>query len=88
MAFFYAGNIDKSLSYHLFGPAFVFFCMLVVVTLFLERLTKKEYFRKILFNVRAGYIAGLLLGAYHLVRLVFFVMQHNITEIVKESVWK
>ena len=88
MVFFYEGDWNKSLSYHIFGPAFIFFCVLAIVTLSTELVTKKEYFKKLLFNIRVAYVAGLMLGSYHLVRLFYFVMEHNVNDILKESVWR
>jgi hypothetical protein len=88
MIFFYEGDLSRSLSYHLFGPAFVFFCLLAIVTLSVELFTRKEYFKKYLYNMNLAYTAGFLLGSYHLVRLVMFVMNHSMTDILRESVWK
>ncbi|MFN8144786.1 MAG: DUF2752 domain-containing protein [Bacteroidia bacterium] len=88
MVFLYEGDFSKSISYHMFGPAFVFFCICAIFFLSLELITKREYFRNILFNVRVGYAAGILLGIYHISRVVYFVMHHSFADILKESIWQ
>ena len=85
---FYEGNVAKSLAYHILGPAVVFFGVFTIVLLFIEIKTQKEYFNQYLYNRKTAYGLALFLGVYHIIRLVLFVEQHSLQEIIKESVWK
>ena len=88
MIFFYDGNIAKSFYYHLFGPFTVLFCVFSIIILTAELLTRKEYFRKILFNKNLSYFLGASLVIYHITRLVFFISSNNIDSILEQSIWK
>lgn len=85
---FYEGRLLVSISYHILGPITVVFSMLLIVLLSVEITTKKEYFNHYLYHKKAAYGLAIFLGIYHIIRLVFFVQQHSIQEILKESIWK
>lgn len=88
MVYFYKGDIIKSISYHILGPAVVIICLLVVVLLSIELVTKKDYFKNYFYNKKLAYSLAIFLGIYHIIRLVFFINQHTLQEILKESIWK
>jgi len=88
LVFLYQGDFQKSIHYHLFGPAFAFFCIAAVALLTTEIITKKEFLNKYIYNIRVGYMAAVILGSYHVFRLVVFTMNHSVGEILRESIWR
>jgi hypothetical protein len=88
LVYFYEGEINKSLYYHVLGPFVVVFCVITVLVLSFEIITKKEYFNAVLYNKKLAYSLGIALGVYHFVRLVYFVYSHTWNEIIVQSIWK
>jgi hypothetical protein len=87
LVFAYQGEIQKSLSYHIFGFPAILACVVTIAVLIVEIITGKEYFQNILYSRRLTYVLAFILGGYHLVRTVIFVIQHSLTEILRESIW-
>ena len=88
LIFLYEGNFSKSIYYHLFGPFTFLFCIVAIIVLTVELLTKKEYFQKILYSKKLAYFLGTTLGIYHLTRIIFFVSSNNLADILRQSIWK
>lgn len=88
LVFLYAGDLVKSMYYHLFGPLTFLFCIAAIFVLSLELITKKEYFQNILFNKKIAYVLGSTLAVYHIIRLILFISTNNIDDILRESIWK
>ena len=88
LIFFYEGDFLKSIYYHLFGPFTFLFCIIAIVVLTAELVTKKEYFQKILYSKKLAYTLGTTLAIYHLTRLIFFISTNNIYDILRQSIWK
>ena len=88
MVYFYDGNVLKSLSFHLFGPLVVGFCIFMIVLFLVEIKTKRTYFRKWFFNRKLAYYLAVFLIGYHIFRLIFFVQEHSWDEILKQSIWR
>lgn len=88
IVYFYQGDIVQSISYHILGPAVVFFCVFTILLLLVELKTKKEYFNQYLYNKKAAYGLAFFIGFYHVIRLVYFIHEHSFQEILKESIWK
>ena len=88
LIFLYEGNLSKSIYYHLFGPFTALFCVIAVIVLIMELLTKKEFFQKIIYSKKLAYFLGTTLGSYHLIRIIFFVSTNNLDEILLQSIWK
>lgn len=88
IVYFYEGNLIKSISYHILGPATVFFCLMAIVVLSIEIKTKKEYFNTYIYNRKFAYGLAIFLGIYHVIRLIYFISEHSFQEILKESIWK
>jgi len=88
IVYFYEGDIVKSISYHILGPAVVFFCLFSIGLLSIELKTKKEYFNKYLYSRKLAYGLAIFLAVYHIIRLYYFVNEHSFQEILKESIWK
>ena len=44
LVYFYEGDIYKSLYYHILGPFVIFFCIITIVVLATELITKKRIF--------------------------------------------
>jgi hypothetical protein len=88
IVYFYEGNVFKSISYHILGPAVVFFCLMVIVLLSVELKTQKDYFKQYIYSKKLAYGLAIFLGIYHIIRLVYFVNEHSFQEILRESVWK
>lgn len=87
LIFLYQGYWFKSLDYHAFGPFTVLGCVFAIALLSTELLTGKVYLREWLFNKKLAYMLGATLGLYHFIRLILFVYNHHISDILKESVW-
>jgi hypothetical protein len=88
LVYFYEGDIYKSLSYHILGPFVIAFCLLTIVVLTTELITKKDYFKKWLYNKRLAYGLAIFLAVYHIIRLGFFVHHNSWDSILKQSIWK
>jgi uncharacterized membrane protein len=88
LVYFYEGDLQKSLYYHIFGPLVIVFCIVTIVVLTTELITKKEYFNKLLFNKKLAYGLGIFLATYHFIRIVYFIRNNSIDDILKQSIWK
>lgn len=86
--FLYKGELLKSLTYHLFGPALVLFCVGLIIVWTVELITRREYLAVLWRSKAFTYSVAGSLGAYHLVRLIIFVYSNSITDILRESIWK
>lgn len=84
----YEGDFYKSISYNLFGPLVIVFCIVTIIVLVTEIITKKEYFNHILFSKKLTYSFAAFLIIYHIIRLVFFVKNNSLDAILKESIWR
>jgi len=88
LIFLYKGDFLKSIYYHLFGPFTFLFCIIAIVVLTVELITKKEYFQSILYSKNLAYALGTILVIYHLTRLIFFILTNNIDDVLRQSIWK
>lgn len=86
--FLYKGELLKSLTYHLFGPALVLFCAGLAIIWTVELITRREYLAVLWRSKVFTYSVAGSLGAYHLVRLIIFVYSNSIADILKESIWR
>ena len=87
LVFLYEGDIYKSMYYHILGPFVVLFCIITIFVLSAEIYTKREYFHQYFYNKKLAIFWGLLLGFYHLMRLVLFVKNNSLNKIAEESIW-
>lgn len=85
--FLYKGDIMKSLTYHIFGPLVILFCVVSVFVLTLEIITRKEYLNKLFYNSKVAYMLGFVLATYHITRLVIFISHNSVADILKQSIW-
>ncbi|WP_035668863.1 DUF2752 domain-containing protein [Flavobacterium sp. 83] len=88
LVYFYEGDFYKSISYHVLGPFVIVFCIVTIVVLTMELITQKEYFNAVLYNKKLAYGLGFFLVVYHIIRLVFFIKNHSLDAILKESIWR
>ena len=88
LVYFYEGNLYKSFYYHILGPFVVVFAIITIVVLTTEIITKKEYFNKYFYSKKLAIFMGLFLGTYQLIRVIYFIKNQSLDEIVKESIWK
>ena len=84
----YEGNIYKSVIYHVLGPFVIVFAIVAILVLSAELITKKEYFKRYFYNKKLGICLAVFLGCYHFIRVVFFIKNHSMSEILKESIWR
>ena len=85
--FAYQGDVLKSLSYHIFGYPAIVASVLAIVVLIMEIITGREYFQKILYSSRLAYVLAFILVSYHVIRIIIFIWQHSLIEILQESIW-
>jgi Na+/H+ antiporter NhaC len=88
LVYFYEGDLQKSLYYHILGPLVIVFCVLTIVVLTTELLTKKEYFNNLLFNKKLAYGLGIFLATYHFIRIIYFIRNNSIDDILHQSIWR
>jgi len=88
LVYFYEGDLQKSLYYHILGPFVVAFCIATIMVLSAELITKKEYFNKLLFNKKLGYGLGIFLAGYYLIRIIYFIKNNSIDAILHQSIWR
>lgn len=87
---FYAWQLDfeTSFRYHAFGPPALAGLLLLGLIFSFEWLSGREYLSSSLwYSRRAAMALGLLLGVYHLVRLVILLFQSAPGEILQASIW-
>lgn len=88
LVYFYDGDIQKSLYYHILGPMVILFCVVTIVVLTTELITKKEYFNNLLFNKKLAYGLAVFLVTYHFIRIIYFIRNNSIDDILHQSIWK
>ena len=88
LVYCYEGDLQKSLYYHILGPFVILFCVLVIVVLSTELITKKEYFNGLLFNKKLAYGLGIFLATYHFIRIIYFINNNSIDAILRQSIWR
>jgi len=88
LVYFYEGDIYKSLYYHILGPLVIVFCFVTIVVLSTELITKKEYFNQLLFNKKLAYGLGIFLVTYHFIRIIYFISNNSIDDILRQSIWR
>ena len=88
LVYFYEGDLYKSLYYHILGPLVIVFCVVTIAVLTTELLTKKEYFNNPLFNKKLVYGFGIFLASYHFIRILYFIKNNSIDDILRQSIWK
>jgi len=84
----YKGDVMNSLSYHIFGPFVILFCLVSLAVLITELITKKEYFNNLFYSSRLAYTLGFILASYHITRLTMLFAHSSMTDILKESIWR
>jgi hypothetical protein len=87
LVFFYLGQWEKSISYHLFGPLVVAVSLVLTVLLLLEIVWRRDLTSSFLFRKNAGVVLGAGLAIYHASRLIYFLSTHSLSDILKESMW-
>ena len=88
LVYLYEGNLYKSLYYHILGPFVILFCLVTIAVLVTEIITKKEYFNQYLYNKKLAYGLGYFLATYHLIRIIIFIKNNSIDDILRQSIWK
>lgn len=87
LVYFYQGDLYRSISYHILGPFVIVFCVLAIIILVTELITKKEYFAGLLYNRKLAYGLAAFLAVYHFIRLIFFVSNNSFDDILRQSIW-
>ncbi|MCI4444073.1 MAG: DUF2752 domain-containing protein [Lentimicrobium sp.] len=88
LVYFYEGDLQKSLYYHILGPLVIVFCLVTIVVLTTELITKKEYFNKWLFNKKLAYGLAIFLATYHFIRIIYFIKNNSLDDIIHQSIWR
>ena len=88
MVYCYEGNFAKSLQYHVLGPFAILFCVFMIILLWVEIITQKNYFQNYFYNKKIAYSLAVFLMLYHSYRLIIYIITHSWDEIVRESIWK
>lgn len=88
LVYFYEGDLQKSLYYHILGPFVIAFCMVTIVVLSTELITKKEYFTNLLFNKKLAYGLAIFLATYHFIRILYFINNNSMDAILQQSIWR
>lgn len=88
MVYFYEGDLYKSLYYHILGPFVIVFCIVAIAVLSTELITKKEYFNHLLFNKKLAYGLAIFLATYHFIRIIYFIRNNSIDDVLQQSIWR
>ena len=88
LVYFYEGDLQKSFYYHVLGPLVIVFCIATILVLSVELITKKEYFNNFLFNKKMAYGLGIFLATYHFFRILYFIKDNSIDDILHQSIWR
>ncbi|MBP6758932.1 MAG: DUF2752 domain-containing protein [Flavobacterium sp.] len=88
LVYFYEGDLQKSLYYHILGPFVILFCVVTIMVLVTELITKKEYLNGLLFNKKLAYGLAIFLATYHFIRIIYFINNNSIDDILRQSIWR
>ncbi len=88
MVYFYEGDLIKSLYYHILGPFVIAFCVVIIVVLTVELITKKEYFTQLLYSKKLAYGLAIFLASYHFIRIIYFINNNSLDDILRQSIWR
>ncbi|QBN19168.1 DUF2752 domain-containing protein [Flavobacterium nackdongense] len=88
LVYFYEGDVYKSLYFNIFGPLVVAFCVATIIVLSTELITNKEYFNQLLFNKKLAYGLAIFLASYHFIRIIYFIKNNSIDDILRQSIWR
>lgn len=88
LVYFYEGDLERSFTFHLFGPFVILFSLVTTVVLSSELITKKEYLNNYLYNKKIAYFLAVILVIYHVIRLVYFVKTNDFDSILQQSIWR
>jgi hypothetical protein len=88
LVYFYEGDLYKSLYYHILGPFVIAFCVVTILVLSTELVTQKEYFTKLLFNKKLAYGLAIFLASYHFIRIIYFINNNSMDDILRQSIWR
>ena len=86
--FLYQGDWSKSLHYHLFGPLLLLAFIGMLLILMFEFMSGKTIINRLLYNKKVTLILGVGLMIYHFTRLVIFVSENKVDDILRQSIWK
>lgn len=87
MVSLYRGDLAASFRYHLFGPLLILFFTAALFVMTAELIRGRNYSIKWLYNMKLAYGAAVLMGSYHLIRVILFITSHSFGEILHESIW-
>ena len=87
MVSLYRGDLAESFRYHLFGPLLVLFFTSALFVMIAELIRGRNFQIRWLYNMKLAYGAAVLMGGYHLVRIILFVSANSFREILHESIW-
>ncbi|MFA5301298.1 MAG: DUF2752 domain-containing protein [Bacteroidales bacterium] len=87
MVSLYRGDLAESFRNHLFGPLLVLFFISALFVMTVELIRGRNYKKRWLYNMKLAYGTAVLMGGYHLVRIILFVTSHSFGEILQESIW-
>jgi len=87
MVSLYRGNLAESFRFHLFGPVLVLFFTSALLVMTAELIRGRNFRFRWLYNMKLAYVVAVLMGSYHLIRIIVFVSAHSIQEILHESIW-
>lgn len=87
LVYFYQGDLYKSISYHILGPFVIAFCWMTIIVLVTELITKKEYFTRLMYNRKLAYSLAYFLAFYHFIRLILFIKNNSVDDIMHQSIW-
>ena len=82
------GKEAKSIKYHIFGPLVVLFCLYILVNQLIEWKRKKVFFINSIIKTKVQYLLWLFLIIYYIIRLMFFLKENSINDILIQSIWK
>ncbi|TRX23612.1 DUF2752 domain-containing protein [Flavobacterium franklandianum] len=88
LVYLYEGDLQKSLYYHILGPFVILFCIVTIGVLATELITKKEYFNGLLFNRKLAYCLAIFLASYHFIRILYFINNNSMDDILLQSIWR
>ncbi len=88
LVYLYEGDLLKSVTFHLFGPFVMVLSVYFLIKLSLELYYKKPFLANTFNKKKGTYVFATLLIVYHLIRIVFFVIDNSWDEILKESIWR
>lgn len=87
LVFLYTADIVTSFRYHLLGPIAFIYALFIAGYLVIKLTTGRSWGREYIYNKPLAVGLALMLGMFHLVRLINYLSSNSLQDIAANSLW-